>query len=398
MGGTWSSGGGRSCGERRVQAWVDSQQAINAGHRQDTQHLSLRHHQTQLAASGGCAVMSQHQLANARGVTKDRRGHVRDHDGDAGGEGHAQLLARSGPVGDVDLSRQRNDHRRGRVFRIGHGGHPLVGRQFSRDPGFPGVQVRAYRAFLTAYRLPQRRAIALPPPETINVQPGHSVTVGEDSTCYGSCPPPRRGWGGYTWPRSAPARNARAQGTSSAAGAARSAPAAKDAAASSGAAPEPSTAPHSSSATGRAPPPATPRRTPTGHPDGARTHGSGGSGLGKLVVILLAVALLGPAVTAAAGLLHLVLIVAGVIVGAGATVLPALLVWRWRNWKAGPAHAMPPIHQKMARAASPLPKARRPPAIPGETARELPGGLHLHFHGVSAEDVSAIIARQQEGR
>jgi hypothetical protein len=115
-------------------------------------------------------------------------------------------------------------------------------------------------------------------------------------------------------------------------------------------------------------------------------------------VILLAVALLGPGVAAAVVLLHLVLAVAGVIVGVGATVLAALLVWRWRNWKASAARAMPPIHQKMARAASPLPKARRPPAIPGETAREPPGGRHPHFHGVSAEDLSAIIARQQEGR
>ncbi len=108
-------------------------------------------------------------------------------------------------------------------------------------------------------------------------------------------------------------------------------------------------------------PPATPRRTPTGHPDGAHTHGSGGSGLGELVAILLAAALLGPAVAAAAaGLLHLVLIVAGVIVGVGATVLAALLVWRWRNWKASAARAMPPIHQKMARAASPLPEGTAP--------------------------------------
>jgi hypothetical protein len=38
-----------------------------------------------------------------------------------------------------------------------------------------------------------------------------------------------------------------------------------------------------------------------GHPDGAHTHGSGGGGLGELLVILLAVALLGPAVAAAGG-------------------------------------------------------------------------------------------------
>ncbi len=112
-------------------------------------------------------------------------------------------------------------------------------------------------------------------------------------------------------------------------------------------------------------------------------------------MILLAAALLGPAVAAAAaGLLHLVLIVAGVIVGVGATVLAALLVWRWRNWKASAARAMPPIHQKMARAASPLPQARRPPPLPSGSARELPGGLHLHFPGVSVEHTAAILASE----
>jgi hypothetical protein len=29
--------------------------------------------------------------------------------------------------------------------------------------------------------------------------------------------------------------------------------------------------------------------------------------------------------------------------------------------------------------------------------REPPGGLHLHFHGLDAAQVAAIIARQQEG-
>jgi hypothetical protein len=55
---------------------------------------------------------------------------------------------------------------------------------------------------------------------------------------------------------------------------------------------------------------------------------------------------------------------------------------------------MPPLRQKMARAASPLPQAQRPDAIPSETARELPGALHLHFHGVSAEDVAEIVRRE----
>ncbi len=59
----------------------------------------------------------------------------------------------------------------------------------------------------------------------------------------------------------------------------------------------------------------------------------------------------------------------------------------------GPRHA-PRFAKKMARAASPLPQARRPNALPGETARELPGALLLPFHGVSAEDVAEIVRRE----
>jgi hypothetical protein len=132
-----------------------------------------------------------------------------------------------------------------------------------------------------------------------------------------------------------------------------------------------------------------------GIPDGAHTHGhGGGSGLSEVVPVVLAVALLGPAAAAAAALLHLVLIVMGVIVGVVAAATAALLVWRWRKWQASAARAMPLLPRKVARAASPLPQARRPPALPGESAGELPGGLHLHFHGVSLEDIAAILSRQ----
>jgi hypothetical protein len=52
---------------------------------------------------------------------------------------------------------------------------------------------------------------------------------------------------------------------------------------------------------------------------GERTHGSSGGALGPVVLVILAVALPGPAVAAAAvALLHVLVIVAGVIVGAGA--------------------------------------------------------------------------------
>jgi hypothetical protein len=135
-----------------------------------------------------------------------------------------------------------------------------------------------------------------------------------------------------------------------------------------------------------------------GHPDGAHTHGSGGSGLGTpaLVVIgaALAVKLAGPVLDAAAELLRVLLIAAGVIVGVGAASLVGLIAWRWRSRKDA-ARAMPP-RTLVARAAPPLPQARRTAELPAAPRREPTGGLHLHFHGVSAEDVAAILSRQDD--
>jgi Protein of unknown function (DUF2637) len=50
----------------------------------------------------------------------------------------------------------------------------------------------------------------------------------------------------------------------------------------------------------------------------------------------------------------------------------------------------------MLRAAPPLPQARRNPELPAPPGRDLPGGIHLHFHGVSAQDIAAIL-RSQDG-
>lgn len=136
-----------------------------------------------------------------------------------------------------------------------------------------------------------------------------------------------------------------------------------------------------------------------GIPTGAHTHpGSGGSGLGELVLILVAVAVLGPAVAAAAvTLLHVLVIVAGVIVGAGAVCVGGMLAWRWHRPRLDAARTAPALLTKSVRAAPPLPQERQTHEIPATPGRELPGGLHLHFHGVSAEDVAAIISRREEG-
>jgi hypothetical protein len=134
-----------------------------------------------------------------------------------------------------------------------------------------------------------------------------------------------------------------------------------------------------------------------GHPDGAHTHGSGGgSGLGAALLVILGAALFinaAPVVLgAAAELLHVFLIVAGVLVGTGAAGVVGLLTWRWRRKRLTAARAghalqgtVPPL-PGVTRAAQPLPKPR--PVI------ERPA-VHLHFHGVNAEDVAAIIRQQQ---
>jgi len=61
------------------------------------------------------------------------------------------------------------------------------------------------------------------------------------------------------------------------------------------------------------------------------------------------------------------------------------------------ARTRPPSIPKLVRAAPPLPPERQVPAPSGESQRELPGGLHLHFHRVDAADVAAIIGQQQDG-
>jgi hypothetical protein len=48
------------------------------------------------------------------------------------------------------------------------------------------------------------------------------------------------------------------------------------------------------------------------------------------------------------------------------------------------ARTAPPLLTKAVRAALPLPRERQAPELPAATGRELPGGPHRHFHGISA--------------
>jgi hypothetical protein len=79
-----------------------------------------------------------------------------------------------------------------------------------------------------------------------------------------------------------------------------------------------------------------------------------------------------------------------------------LLIWRWRRTYKDAARARPPFRGALyplhgvTRAAQPLPEAQRARELPAELQDETPAELHLHFHGVSAEDVAAILRNQDQ--
>jgi hypothetical protein len=137
-----------------------------------------------------------------------------------------------------------------------------------------------------------------------------------------------------------------------------------------------------------------------GHPDGAHTHGSGGSGIGTAVLVVLGAALAmnlaGPVAAAAGELLHIVMVAAGVILGLGVAVLAAVITWRLRHRRPRtPQDALAANYRGVvpppgAGASGAVTAAQRP-------ALEQPV-VHLHLHGVSAEDIAAILARRDRPR
>jgi hypothetical protein len=120
-----------------------------------------------------------------------------------------------------------------------------------------------------------------------------------------------------------------------------------------------------------------------GIPDGAHTHGHGGSGLGGLVVILLAVALLGPAVAAAvAELLHLLVIAAVAVAAVAGVGLVAAGGWRLRSGRQDMARVVSghPRHTQAVSVALRLAARDRgaPPAAPAPAWRLGRGRRRYH--------------------
>ena len=106
-----------------------------------------------------------------------------------------------------------------------------------------------------------------------------------------------------------------------------------------------------------------------------------------LVGAALAVKLAAPVAAAVGELVHLLLVVLAIVAGIAGACLVAAGAWRlyrWRHTDAARTLAVPP---RRVRAARPLPP-------PQQAIEQRPGELHLHLHGITAEDVAAILDRQ----
>jgi hypothetical protein len=108
-----------------------------------------------------------------------------------------------------------------------------------------------------------------------------------------------------------------------------------------------------------------------------------------VVLVIVAAAILGPAIAAAAAeLLHLLVIVLVALAAVAGVGLIAYGAWRLRQARPATARVVHPVTPAPWQAVQARTEPRR--------AIEWGGQLHLHFHGVDAEDVAAIIRRQQE--
>jgi hypothetical protein len=117
-----------------------------------------------------------------------------------------------------------------------------------------------------------------------------------------------------------------------------------------------------------------------------QTDGDSGSGaLGELAAVVLGVALIAavavPLINALASLLEVLAVIVGALVLLGSVCLVCLLRFQARRSRPVTATVVSPARPAFSR---PLGAPQRP-AVEGK--RE----LHLHFHGVDAEDVSAIL-------
>jgi hypothetical protein len=107
-----------------------------------------------------------------------------------------------------------------------------------------------------------------------------------------------------------------------------------------------------------------------------------------LLALLAAAVIFGPAVAAAAQLL---VIVAAVLGGLAVVGVVAAAAARSRRWRVGGSSRMPLPGPAVS-------EAVQHAQAPWRAIEQPRPQLHLHFHGVNAEDVAAIITEQQQDR
>jgi hypothetical protein len=130
-------------------------------------------------------------------------------------------------------------------------------------------------------------------------------------------------------------------------------------------------------------------------PDGAHTHGSGGDARG-LGLLAAAVVIFGSAGAAIVAFITEVLEVLGAMVGLtlAAVVFFAVRAWR-KGWRPRLVLAWQPHAALPGRQATPI-AAQTVQALPA------PQHFHVHYHGVTAEQVAEVAEQQRraidEGR
>ena len=134
-----------------------------------------------------------------------------------------------------------------------------------------------------------------------------------------------------------------------------------------------------------------------GHPDGTHTHGSGGSGIGMAAAVVLAAIVAasaaGPVVHAATDVIEVLAIVVAAIVGLALATGAALVAWRLRSVRQNTPRVVHQVPPATRRAAESLPAPQR--SVAALPAPERSAEIHLHLHGMSAEDVAAIIRKHR---
>ena len=133
-----------------------------------------------------------------------------------------------------------------------------------------------------------------------------------------------------------------------------------------------------------------------GHADGAHTHGGGGFDPMPILIIIGAIVLAGPVLAAVAELIHILLIAVAVLAGLAVVSVVAVLAFHVHRWRAGGTiqRSLPAAPRQRVVQGAPAARAVQAPREP-QPALEAPQEVHLHLHGISAEDVAAILARDR---